>query len=136
MNKYNIFDNRPTHLGDIEDERGRITDIFYKANINHVVIISSLPNALRGNHYHARSTQHMYIVSGSLEYWYKNDQMPDSEFTLCTPGDVVTSERNEIHALKIGNEGCVFMAFTEGVRGGDDYESDTYRVENIIRQLN
>jgi mannose-6-phosphate isomerase-like protein (cupin superfamily) len=132
MNKFNIFTDRPAHLGDIEDERGRITDIFYKANINHVVIISSLPNSIRGNHFHMRSTQHMYIVSGSLEYWYKNDEMTDSDFSLCVPGDVITSEAKEVHALKIGNEGCVFMAFTEGVRGGDDYESDTFRVENII----
>jgi len=133
MNKFNIFENRPTHLGNFEDERGRITDIFYKADINHVAIISSLPNAIRGNHFHAHSTQHMYIVSGSLEYWYKNDEMVDSNFELCTPGDVITSDKKEIHALKIGKEGCIFIAFTEGIRGGDDYESDTFRVESIIR---
>lgn len=133
MKKFNIFDDRPVHLGDIEDERGRITDIFYKANINHVVIINSVPNAIRGNHFHAHSTQHMYIVSGSLEYWYKNDEMLESDFTLCTPGDVITSEKREIHALRIMNDGCTFMAFTEGIRGGEDYESDTFRVENIIR---
>ena len=133
MNKFNIFETRPAHLGNFEDERGRITDIFYKADINHVAIISSLPNAIRGNHFHAHSTQHMYIVSGSLEYWYKNDEMPDSNFELCTPGDVITSDKKEIHALKIGQEGCIFIAFTEGIRGGDDYESDTFRVESIIR---
>jgi hypothetical protein len=133
MRKFNIFKNRPENLGDFQDERGQITDIFFRANINHVAIISSVPNAIRGNHYHALSIQHMYIISGSLEYWYKNSQMPESEFTVCLPGDVITSEKAEIHALKIGDKGCVFMAFTEGVRGGEDYESDTFRVESIIR---
>lgn len=133
MRKFNIFDNPPAHLGNFQDERGRITDIFYKVELNHVAIISSFPNVIRGNHYHAHSTQHMYIISGSLEYWYQNDQMATSSFEVCTPGDVITSDKSEIHALKIGNEGCVFLAFTEGVRGGDDYESDTYRVESIIR---
>ena len=75
----------------------------------------------------------MYIISGSLEYWYKTKDMKESAFELCLPGDVITSDKNEIHALKIGTEGCLFMAFTEGVRGGEDYESDTFRVENIMR---
>lgn len=133
MKKYNIFTSLPENLGSFEDHRGKITDIFYKAELNHVAIINSVPNAERGNHYHAKSTQHMYIISGSLEYWYKTKDMKESAFELCLPGDVITSDKNEIHALKIGTEGCLFMAFTEGVRGGEDYESDTFRVENIMR---
>ena len=133
MKKYNIFTSLPENLGSFEDHRGTITDIFYKVELNHVAIINSVPNAERGNHYHARSTQHMYIISGSLEYWYKSKDMNKSAFELCLPGDVITSDKNEIHALKIGAEGCLFMAFTEGVRGGEDYESDTFRVENIMR---
>jgi mannose-6-phosphate isomerase-like protein (cupin superfamily) len=133
MKKYNIFTSLPENLGSFEDHRGTITDIFYKADLNHVAIISSVPHAERGNHYHAKSIQHMYIISGSLEYWYKSENMTDSEFELCLPGDVITSGKNEIHALKIGVDGCLFMAFTEGVRGGEDYESDTFRVENIMR---
>ena len=133
MKKYNIFTSLPENLGSFEDHRGTITDIFYKAELNHVAIIDSVPNTERGNHYHAKSTQHMYIISGSLEYWYKSNDMNESAVELCLPGDVITSEKNEIHALKIGAEGCLFMAFTEGVRGGEDYESDTFRVENIMR---
>jgi len=133
MKKYNIFTSLPENLGSFEDHRGTITDIFYKAELNHVAIINSVPKAERGNHYHAKSTQHMYIISGSLEYWYKTKDMKESAFELCLPGDVITSDKNEIHALKIGTEGCLFMAFTEGVRGGEDYESDTFRVENIMR---
>jgi hypothetical protein len=47
-------------------------------------------------------------------------------------GDLISTGPNEIHALKIGGEGNQFIVFSEGVRGGKDYESDTYRVENII----
>ena len=56
-----------------------------------------------------------------------------SEFVVCLPGDLITSEEKEIHALKISELGCKFIAFTEGVRGGEDYESDTFRVDNIMR---
>ena len=32
---------------------------------------SSKPNTKRGDHYHKKTTQWMYITKGSLEYWYK-----------------------------------------------------------------
>ena len=56
---------------DFKDKRGSITDIFYKKNIQHVAIIDSKPNVRRGDHYHKKTTQWMYITKGSLEYWYK-----------------------------------------------------------------
>jgi mannose-6-phosphate isomerase-like protein (cupin superfamily) len=132
MKKFNIFTSRPENLGSFEDHRGTITDIFFKAQLNHVALIESLPGAERGNHYHANSDQHMYIISGSLEYWYKSNDMANSKFEVCVTGDVITSGKNEIHALRIGPEGCLFMAFTEGTRGGTDYESDTFRVDSIF----
>ena len=132
MKKFNIYTSLPEDLGTFTDDRGRITDLFFKAKIDHVASIESVPGAIRGNHYHAESTQHMFIVDGSLEYWYKTSEMENSEVTECLPGDVITSDQNEIHALKIGPSGCRFIAFTEGKRGGSDYESDTFRVPNII----
>jgi mannose-6-phosphate isomerase-like protein (cupin superfamily) len=133
MNKFNIYNNLPNNLGNFRDYRGTITDIFYNTNLNHVAIIDSVPFAERGNHYHARSVQHMFIISGSLEYWYRNESMQESKYELCLPGDVITSDKKEVHALRIGDQGCLFMAFTEGLRGGKDYESDTFRVDNIMR---
>ena len=38
----------------------------------------------------------------------------------------------EIHALEIGEEGNQFIVFSSGLRGGKDYEDDTFRVESII----
>ena len=75
----------------------------------------------------------MLIVEGELEYWYKPlDSTSDPEMVVVKEGDVLTTEPNEIHALKIGPQGNKFLVFTEGLRGGMDYESDTYRVDNII----
>jgi mannose-6-phosphate isomerase-like protein (cupin superfamily) len=133
MRKFNIHVDVTSNLETFEDERGRISDLFFKASIDHVALIDSVPGALRGNHYHAQSTQHIFIIEGSLEYWYQSPEMNRSEMELCLPGDLITSERNEIHALRIGSQGCKFMAFTEGKRGGSDYESDTFRVASIIR---
>ena len=135
MKYFNIYEKLPPDLAKFEDDRGTIIDLFYKRNINHVNQINSSPNSIRGNHKHEHTTQHVLIISGSLEYWYQNDQMASSSFVVGKPGDLFTSEPGEIHTFKIGSKGCEFITFSEGIRGGEDYESDTIRVESIIHEI-
>jgi short subunit dehydrogenase len=116
-----------------EDTRGRIADIFYGENINHVAIIDSKPNVIRGNHYHKETTQHMLMLSGGLEYWHKNvDSTEPAKCTVARKYELVSTPPNEIHALRILPVGNVFIVFSEGKRGGKDYEADTYRVDPSI----
>lgn len=133
MNKFHIYDGDPG-MSVFRDSRGSIADVFYKAEINHVAFITSTRGAVRGNHYHENSVQHILITAGSLEYWYadKND-LVNSNFVVARVGDLITSNPNEVHALRILDQGCDFVAFSEGKRGGEDYESDTFRVDSIIR---
>ena len=110
-----------------KDKRGTITDIFYKEQINHVAIIKSKKGARRGDHYHKKTTQFMYITKGKLEYWYKKlNSKSKAKMKILKPGDLVKTPPLEMHALKMlsSNE---FIVFTVGKRGGKDYESDTYR---------
>ena len=73
------------------------------------------------------------MTKGSLEYWYKNiDSDEPSKMVVANKGDLVSTGPNEIHALRIGPEGNEFVVFSQGKRGGKDYESDTFRVDNII----
>jgi hypothetical protein len=133
MKHYNIYTNKEQGLGVHSDERGTIADIFYRANMNHACVITNSANAVRGNHYHKFTTQYTYIVSGVLEYFSKPvDSDQPADVLLAVAGDFIISEPNEIHAMKAGLDGCTFIAFAEGPRGGEDYESDTYRVESII----
>ena len=77
----------------------------------------------------------MIITQGSLEYWYKpygsNDK---AKYIELIKGDFIKTPPYEIHALKIGKEGNQFIVFTEGKRGGIDYEKDTFRVPSIIEK--
>jgi len=133
MNIINIYNNSMSNLEIHSDERGSIADVFFSTNINHVAYITSVPFAERGNHYHKFSTQSILIVRGSLQYWYKNAESNEKpKFVQAKSGDLITSEPKEIHALRIGESGCEFVAFTTGKRGGADYESDTFRVESIF----
>ena len=68
MVKRHITNITETNLEHHKDDRGSIIDLFYNTNINHVAVIKSEPNVIRGNHYHKETTQHMLMTKGSLEY--------------------------------------------------------------------
>lgn len=124
----NIFQGESIHL----DPRGLIADVFYKNPVDHVAFISTQAQAIRGNHYHKNTTQHTLILEGVLEYWYKPIfTESDAQCVLMQKGDLITSLPNEIHAMRALQDTQI-MVFTEGVRGGADYEADTFRVDNII----
>lgn len=133
MKKINIFKNDNPDLEVFNDNRGTIADVFYNHALNHVAIITSEPNVIRGNHYHKETTQHMLITKGSLEYWYKDFGSDEpAKMYVAKVGDLVSTKPFEIHGLRICSEGNEFIVFSEGLRGGKDYESDTYRVDSII----
>jgi dTDP-4-dehydrorhamnose 3,5-epimerase-like enzyme len=133
MKVINVYNKGNENLEIHQDSRGVIADIFYNTNIEHVAIIKSEPNVIRGNHYHKETTQSMLMTKGSLEYWYKPfGSREPAKMYLCKVGDLITTEPYEIHALRVTDEGNEFIVFSEGKRGGMDYESDTFRVDTII----
>lgn len=59
---------------DFEDERGRLVQLVHMG-YTQVNVITSKAGAMRGNHYHRRSTEAFYVVSGSVVVtleWNKN----------------------------------------------------------------
>jgi len=132
MKVYNIYNNEEKNLGSFLDDRGTITDIFYQKSMNHGCIINNNPGAVRGNHYHNHTTQYTYILSGTLRYYASDLDRTQIKHHDAVSGDFIISEPKEIHAMKAGADGCLFIAFAEGPRGGEDYEKDTIRVESIV----
>ena len=115
------------------DARGEIVDLIDHETFNALTVVTFRAGAVRGNHYHKQTTQHILITLGSLEYWYCQAEGSEPQCYIAGVGDLVTSLPNEIHAMRM-REYTEFVAFTEGVRGGQDYEADTFRVNNIIPQ--
>lgn len=116
-----------------KDSRGDISDIFYKHPVDHVAIINSKKGVFRGDHYHKLTTQHMYMARGSLRYYYRNlDESNDKVKSIVVKeNEMVTTPPYEVHALEI-LEDNQFIVFSEGKRGGKDYESDTYRIKPTL----
>ena len=110
------------------DARGTIADIFYKAEINHVAVIDThAGGVIRGNHYHKLSTQSMFMAKGSLRYWYQPvDKSEPIKSVLLKEYEMITTPPFEVHALEMLEKGQ-FIVFSHGLRGGEDYEKDTFR---------
>ncbi len=115
------------------DDRGDISDIFYKHPVDHVAIINSKKGVFRGDHYHKLTTQHMYMTRGSLRYYYRkvNEGNDRVKSVVVKQNEMVTTPPYEVHALEI-LEDNQFVVFSEGKRGGKDYENDTYRVKPTL----
>lgn len=117
------------------DDRGSIADIFYNTKIDHVAIIKTNDgNFIRGNHYHKYTTQHIYMSVGSLRYWYRAlDKNTEVKSVLVPEGYLVSTSPDEIHSLEMLGK-SEFIVFSSGIRGGKDYESDTYRDHVILTE--
>lgn len=109
-----------------EDERGKIIDIIEKEDIEYVTLISSKKGAIRGNHFHKKSVQYTYVLNGSFELYTKiGDE--ETKKTIIKSGDLALTPAMEKHTL-LALEDSEFLVFTRGPRGGEDYETDTYRL--------
>ena len=110
------------------DARGTISDILYKAEIHHVAVVETFEGGvIRGNHYHKKSTQHIFMSKGSLRYWYQPvDGSSPVRSVLVGEYEMVSTPPFEVHALEMLGP-SQFIVCTHGMRGGQDYEADTFR---------
>jgi quercetin dioxygenase-like cupin family protein len=114
------------------DERGSITDILQKEEIEYVTVITSVRGVERGHHYHKRTMQWVYLMEGRMKLL---TQLPGEPVVaaILEKGDLAVTFPMERHAM-IALEDSVFLVFTRGPRGGENYESDTYRLERPLRE--
>ncbi len=111
-----------------EDKRGSITDIFTNGSKDHVTIIQSKKGAVRGNHYHKKSIQYTFVISGQLTLYSQKYGQKKVYRHILKPNDLMTHLPMECHAL-VADKNTIFLAFADGLRGGKNYEKDTYRLE-------
>lgn len=111
-----------------EDDRGTIRDILTHTPVEHVTVIESKKGAVRGNHYHKDTLQYDYIVSGKMKILSRPTGSDTVESVIATPGALILHDLSEAHTL-IALEDSVFLSITQGTRGGEAYEEDTYRLE-------
>ncbi|MDP3740715.1 MAG: cupin domain-containing protein [bacterium] len=111
-----------------EDARGWIRDIFTGDPWEHCTIIFSKKGAIRGNHYHKKTTQLTYIISGQMLVLSQKIGGRKIKKHVLKEGDFMVHKPMEMHAM-IAKKATMFLAFARGLRGGKNYEKDTYRIK-------
>ena len=115
-----------------EDIRGSIFDII-EGEVRHVGIIKSKVGSVRARHYHKKSTQYTFIISGKVEFFEKklHEKNAKMEKVILGPFDLVITPPGIYHAIKC-IEDCIFLDMTSESRVGNGYEEDTVRVDEPI----
>ena len=112
------------------DSRGFIIDLLEKKNINAITFITQKKGKIRGNHFHKKTIQWNYLIKGKLELLTRKNKQKIIR-TLIKEGELVETSKNESHAIK-ALKNSEFLVFTQGPRGGKEYENDTFRLKNPI----
>lgn len=113
-----------------KDSRGKIVDLIEKKNINAITFITQKKGKVRGNHYHKKTIQWNYLLKGKISIYAKSKNKRTKIITLKV-GDLVVTSKNESHAIKAIKD-SEFLVFTQGPRGGKEYENDTFRLKKPL----
>ena len=112
-----------------KDNRGIIADLIENEKINAITYITFLKNKVRGNHYHKKTIQWNFVVSGKVIFISKiNGKLKK---ILGKKNDLVKIDTKEHHAIKALNYSEI-LVFTKGPRGWKEYESDTFRLKKDL----
>ncbi len=119
-----------------KDKRGLIIDIFINQPKDHCTLVTFNKNAVRGNHFHKKSTQYSFLISGKLIFLSckvdRNGKLigkPKKE--LLTANSLITHKPFHAHAFKALRP-TNLLAFADGMRGGKNYEKDTFRLDKKL----
>ena len=113
-----------------KDSRGVIIDLLEKKKINAITYISQKKGKIRGNHFHKKTIQWNYLIKGKIKIVTKKRNRGVQEMIL-SRGDLVVTSSNESHAIK-AIEYSEYLVFTQGPRGGKEYEKDTFRLSKPL----
>ena len=121
-----------------EDERGVIRDITTHTMVDAITYITFKKGAVRGNHYHNKSEQYDYILSGSFLCRSKAGADAQIEETHPRSGRTDIRHRGTTpsgprrlstwSAAYKALEDSVMLSCTLGPRQGTEFESDVVRL--------
>jgi len=121
----------------VEDDRGIILDIFKSSPKDHCALITFKKNSERANHYHKNSTQFTFIIKGKLllrTARVNNDGKLIEEIkeNSVEPYTLITHLPYEAHSFLALTDSTI-LAFACGIRGGQDYEKDVFRIKSMFK---
>jgi dTDP-4-dehydrorhamnose 3,5-epimerase-like enzyme len=115
-----------------QDERGKIIDIFVSSPKDHCTMVTFNKGAVRGNHFHKKTIQYTFVVEGKLllvsqRVSSKGKLEGKPQKKIIKENSLVLHRQNHAHAFKALKKSKI-LAFADGKRGGNNYNSDTYNL--------
>lgn len=119
---------KPFHV----DERGEMMYLIEGVTIQSVLRITCKKGSIRANHIHMKDSHYSYMVSGSMEYSYRQgeDNKSPIESVVVREGEMIYTPPHEAHAMRF-LEDSVFLAFATEKRNKNKYEDDLKRIDLI-----
>ena len=107
------------------DRRGSILDILDDVDLNSVTLLTNKKGAVRANHFHKKTIQYTFVLSGRIKYVSRGPHGRKS--AVLKAGDLAVSPPYEAHATEALTD-AVMLALSYGPRHGRNYEADTFRL--------
>lgn len=108
------------------DARGSIFDIVEEM-VGHVGMVTFTPGAVRGNHYHFKSVQYNYVLSGTVTLTVEDQARHVKEEYVLSEGSFARIPAGVIHTYSAQDD-AVMLDMNSLSRGADGYEADTKRI--------
>jgi quercetin dioxygenase-like cupin family protein len=121
-----------THKLDLEsgfsDSRGKILPIVH--DLANVQIIESKKGAIRANHYHKTDTHICYLISGSLDYYWREHNEDTIHFEKITKGEIFKTGPLIDHEM-VFTEDSIMVVVSEHKRDAVSYDQDIVKIEPL-----
>ena len=112
------------------DKRGSIqplVDLMMKS----AVMIESKKGSLRANHYHKTDWHYCYVISGKIQYFYRQvNSKEDPKIVVAKSGEMIFTPPLVEHCMKFP-EDTLFLTLSRNSRDQETYEADVIRV-NLV----
>jgi len=110
-----------------KDRRGEIFDILEEGKVGHIGMVTFARGVERGHHYHLKSTQYSYVISGNLELTISDIDGKNKKVYKLKGGSFNVIPPKKVHTYKALSK-SVMLDLTTLSRNNNGYEKDTIRV--------
>lgn len=110
------------------DKRGHIYDILEGEKVGHVGMITFSKGVVRASHYHLKSTQYSYVISGKIELTIATHEGKNKKTYILNEGSFNVIPPKTYHRYKALTK-AVILDLTTMSRNDNGYEKDTVRIE-------
>lgn len=107
------------------DDRGVIQNLITNG-IESVAVITSKKGSIRSNHWHQFNSHHLYIVSGSVEYFERNLDGMNRTQTIYAAGQMFFTPPNKVHKV-VAIEDTIMISLAPKSNAPEEHDEDTIK---------